>query len=272
MTTQPQSQSQSGISPFSNLRSLVASLSALHCLLECTALPRLHSLTIRASADKKEPEQRLSLSTCRPLLPSQRRLRVEGLEVYYPDLLVLPNIEHVDIKEAIISGDEVVSAAQPSPSLRQLLLPWNFPANQEHRVHGLLNSLQLSSLQYLSMRAQLTNDDLLSLTSLHSLTTLVLQACGLDDTDTLVCLMSDKAEPLLPNLQRFAIGGSDADEIDYDDMRTSTAAFLQAYSRQLRHIKLASRATRTTHWRPCCRSSCSACHSSSRWSWSWCWS
>ena len=241
------SSAQTGYTPFGNVRSLVSSYLVFHRLLEWSQLPHLHSLSLywTGSLETDIADEEYNSQLINEYLrgrPTLRRIRLERVTVPYAAVCALPAVEYVDIRHAVDAGVGRLSSAPTSPSLRQLLLPHLNPLVQTRgQVHGLLTSLQSNTLQHLSIRAQLTNEDLLTLTTLHSLTALELQRCFFDDTNALGRLVSDKAEPLLPNLQRFAIGGSDADEIDYDDMRTSTAAFLQAYSRQLRHIKLSVR-------------------------------
>ena len=233
---------------FGCLRSLVSSHVMFHSLLElCDGLQHLHSLSLYSSdtvdvhrMPTNSSSHALSLSDYLWSLPTLRRLRVEGIRVLYSDILALPCLEHVDLRRAYIPGDEKPEGAPSSPYLHCLLLEHlgKLGDNRMRADHLLATLVPSTSLQHLSIKARLTNDDLLTLTSLHSLTALELKDCDFDDTNALGRLMSDKSEPLLPNLQRFAIQGSDAEHINYEDMRTSTAAFLHAYSRQLRHLKL----------------------------------
>ena len=230
------------VPPFSNVRFLITTPTVLYQLLDCTQLPNLHSLALYAfgGEDDEEQEQQAtarSLSDRLRSLPSLRRLRVDRMHVAYRDLLSIAGLELLDLGNAgmiDVERDEA-SRAPPSLSLRRVML-----VRFDHEpVHDLLASLLPTSLQQLDIRGRLTNDNLRTLTQLQSLTAVGLLHCHFDDTNALGRLLSDNAEPLLPNLHSFTIDECDADEIDFNDMRTSTAAFLTAYSRQLRHIKLA---------------------------------
>ena len=233
--------------PFSNLRSLVASHTVFNRLLDFSRLPHLHSLSLYSSAsfdeeldaDQYDAESRV-LNEYLRTLPKLRRLRLERVRVPYSMLCALPAIDHIDIRGAFMTGHEQPACAPTSPSLRRLLLDHTGTLGYDRmQVDYLLASLVPTSIQHLSVRARLTNHDLHTMSKLQSLTALELQSCEFEDTNALGRLLYDTGQPLLPNLQRFAIEGSDAEEINYEDMRSASAAFLHAYSRQLRHLKLA---------------------------------
>ena len=232
---QLRTRSQPATPPFSHLRCLIASHSVFQCLLECSELSHLHSLSLYSPSPDADPEQDDDsdlLSMYLITRPVLRRLRIERMRVAYVDLSNLPTIEYVDLRRAYTIIPEEPVGAPMSASLRSLLL------DQRVQIADVFASLAPTSLQHLSLRARLTDADLHTLTALQSLTGLEFNGCEFDNTNALSLLMSDEGEPLLPSLQRFSIEDCDAEEIDYEDMRTSTAAFLYAYSHQLRHIKL----------------------------------
>ena len=241
---QQQRQQQSATAlPFSNVRFLVASPSVFRQLLDCTGLTSLHSLSLHAShyAARNEREEQAEARCVGALLsrlPALRRLRVDRMAVAYRDLLSIAGLEVVDVRNAgmmEVERDEASGiVTSPALSLQRLQLA----SLHNVRVDGLLASLVATSLQQLRLRARLTNDDLHSLTTLKSLTALELHVCYFEDINALGCLVSDEGEPLLPALRSFAIDNCRTAAIDVDNMRTCTAAFLTAYSRQLRHITL----------------------------------
>ena len=235
---------QSTAPPFSNVRFLFASQRFLQLLLQCTQLSVIHSLSLTSLSGSIDPEEN---TTVRPVdellssLPTLRRVRLDNAYTLYQQLFAMPDIEHLDVRNSYVTEREEAGDAPTPLTLRRLMLQQVETELGEGPLSAdaLLASLLPTSLQQLSISARLTNDNLLTLTQLSSLTALELRVCYFDDTNALGHLMSDTAEPLLPYLQRIVIEGCDADDIDYDDMRTSTAAFLRAYSAQLRHITLA---------------------------------
>ena len=249
-TVMARSQPASAAPPFGNVRSLHASHLVFHRLLDWSRLPHLYTLDLHqprngdfSAGQVDEDDNTRQLSYYLRSQPPLRRLRVDGVRVSYADILALPLVEHVDIRHTLSNSAEVPPVSPASPCLRHLLLDYTDTlgygsANERVQAGHVLASLLSTSLQHLSINARLTNDDLRTISTLHSLTSLDLHCCDFDDTNALGRLISDKAEPLLPSLQRFSIEGSDAEHIDYNDMRTSTSAFLEVYSSHLRHIKL----------------------------------
>ena len=165
---------------------------------------------------------------------------MDSLFVAHRDIIALPGIELVDIRRAHRIDLAQTAGAPSAASLRCLLVDDTGPLGTRFGEEvGLLASLVPTSIEHLSIKAQLTSDHLHTLATLRSLTALDLQHCDFDDTSALDCFVSEKGEPLLPNLQRFALHNYKAINVK-DVCTSSTASFMRAYSRQLRHLKLAS--------------------------------
>ena len=236
------------IPPFGNLRSLVATTSLFQCLRDSSALPHLHSLSLgsagKVDEESRHAEQRL-LREYLATLPPLRRLRIERVRVAYESVFALPLIEHLDIRGAYMVNERPV-APPSSPHLRRLLLHYTGKLGRHDiQPHELFAALASTPLQQLGLSATLSNVQLSSLTTLQSLTALELQCCRFRDANPLGCLVSDDGEPLLLNLRRFVVDGSNIDEhrgyrVDEGgaERQSTIPPYLSSYGRQLQHLRL----------------------------------
>jgi len=229
---------------FSSLRSFLASHYVVSCLLAHSGLPHLHSLSVHSKVFVNDDRRPLHLHETYTLpldaLPALRRLRLEGSSVEYAQLFALPLLEHIDLRGQLFHSTEALITAPAPPSLHSLLDRRAVVGFGPMTSTILFTALASTSIRHLSIRAALFNADMLTLTTVQSLTSLHLHGCFFDDVTLLSRLVSKKAEPLLPNLQRFAVDDIDTERaINARKLSQSTAAFVRAYSRQLRHLKLA---------------------------------
>ena len=237
--------------PFGNLRSLVAPYTIFQRLLDWSRLPHLKAVDFHRSNTldddgRSVSDERHSQVVAEYLrsVPPLRRLRAEGVHVSLADLYALPVLEEADVGECgcevrhIEAAHTKPPAVPTSPFLRRLCLASSGVIGYYLHAEDIRAALLPQSLQHLSLTARLTNDDLDAIATLSSLESLELQSCYFDDTNALSRFTSRESQPLLPRLQQFSIGDSDAHAIDYDGMRSSTAAFLLAFKEQLRRVRL----------------------------------
>ena len=246
--------------PLTCLRSFTASLPIYLWLHNYTRLPHFHTLVVRSSGVLSEVHREYDSSQLvdhLATLPALRRLRVERVCVDYKQLFALPVLEHVDAQHTPPHMHDEKAVEPPvSSTLRSLSLPCaGLLSEHDPEADDLFTALAHTSLQHLCLRATLTNDHVLALATLHSLTSLQLQTCIFGEKNALGCLVSE-GQPLLPSLQRFALVGCTVDGIEEEedeDMDEETLdteapsargpstvpAFTAAYCRQLRHLRLA---------------------------------
>ncbi len=221
--------------PFQSICCLAAPPTVFQCLLDCSGLPHLQSLSMRPSFHviyKGRIAEQQMLDAYLFTRPPLRRLRVEAFAVTYSALLALPCVEHVDVRHVTVRDMDAPIAPAPA-SLRCLLSGFRNMTSGHH----LAAALASSTLQQLSITTFRPAIDMRAVPPLASLTVLDLQDFPMEKPESLACLVSrGDGAPMLPNLQRLSLRSFQR----YSHyMSTHTAiAILLAYGHQLRSLAL----------------------------------